>query len=227
MRRDEKDELTGVLSSLREKLERERGLRGRLRSLSTRVRLALVVGLLLVLVAGLALLSLRADAGDHPLLRLLAIGAVLAGGVILLARACLWPLSRREPGSAALFALGAVALLLPVAVAVLPSPYTHAPEVCVGAPFGEPGFWASVGECLAFGVVLGAPFFVLLWLLERRDGPDRGRGLLLAGAAGLAGVLALLLHCPLVSTSHLLLGHATVPFALLVLAILIFGRRKK
>jgi hypothetical protein len=226
MTRRQDDELADLLPALKDRLRAEGDLRGRLRSLPTPWRGVIVAALVASIAAAVAVLAPRGDLAVHPVPRIAAIAGVLFLAVVLIARVVLRPLSVPAPPGTLPPLLIAVVLLLPLGAALLPSPYDHPPAVSVGAPFPEPSFWATVAYCLFVGTVTGAPVLLLLSLLDRRDAPGTGRRLLAAGAAGLAGTLALLFHCPLVDRTHLVLGHAVVPVVLMAGALLLALRRR-
>jgi hypothetical protein len=62
--------------------------------------------------------------------------------------------------------------------------------------------------CLVFGVACGAPVLAGAWFVGRST--LGSAPLAVAAGAGVAGALALQLHCPITAPPHLLLGHATV-----------------
>jgi hypothetical protein len=69
------------------------------------------------------------------------------------------------------------------------------------------GMLELVSPCLFIGLGLGVPVYLVLRLLDR----GAGLGALLAScAAGLAGNLALQLHCPNDAPEHLMLAHFSV-----------------
>ena len=69
------------------------------------------------------------------------------------------------------------------------------------------GMLELVSPCLFIGLGLGVPIYLVLRLLDR----GAGLGALLAAcAAGLAGNLALQLHCPNDAPEHLMLAHFSV-----------------
>lgn len=77
----------------------------------------------------------------------------------------------------------------------------------------------SALSCLLFGVEIGAPVMALLFWLHRRSVVH-----LVSASAflGSLGVLGLHLHCAGDLTSHLLLGHATVPMVWMAVPALLF-----
>ena len=77
---------------------------------------------------------------------------------------------------------------------VLPATHQHDTGVIAGA-------------CMGFGLLLGVPVYALLRLVDR--GNTWG-SVVAAAAAGLAGNFVLKAHCALETTSHVLLGHASV-----------------
>lgn len=215
--RDESDrrgDAADLLSGLRARLEEERSLRGRVRGLPTPVRL-LLAGMALAVPAILAAaLILRPDLDAYPTVRFtLSVvayaGLALAGAIVFLR-----PLHRRRLRARTRLGLAALALLLPAALAL--APRAHFALAAHPESFADRGdaFLGAAATCLILGALFAAPLLLALFLADRRDRPGPGRILLAAGAGGLAGNLALLLLCPLVSPSHLLAGHATVPVLL-------------
>ena len=60
---------------------------------------------------------------------------------------------------------------------------------------------------MGMGLLFGLPVYAIVRLFDR--GNTFG-SLVAAAAAGLAGNMLLKMHCPVDSTSHVLLGHASV-----------------
>lgn len=205
------------LRRLRTRLEKERGWRGRLRSLPTPLRL--LAGLLVLALTALAIgvFRRRSDFAAYPA-PLLVVNLVLLATLTLLSiRVFLWPLHRREPRALATGGWLLLALGLPVLLALLPEAHGLVHEH--PESFGGRGadFWPRAAACLVFGMAMSLPLLAVLLLADRRDRRRTGRLALAAGAAGLAGNVVLLLHCPLVARGHLLAGHASVGFAFLLL----------
>ena len=183
----------------------EVGLRARLRALPTRVRALGLVGVAFALLAYQLLENLRPDFAAYS-------AAVFWGVAVVLAVALgtgAWRVLRGA--SAPLGAAGrerwlALALLLLPALAVLVVPFGAAsPEAFAG--------WGNPVACFSYGAGLVAPFLVLFWLFERRDGLPLT---VLVSAGALAGIAANLLlhaHCPSAHLGHLLLGHASIGIA--------------
>ncbi|MCB9762589.1 MAG: DUF1109 family protein [Alphaproteobacteria bacterium] len=178
----------------------EAGVRERLREQPGWARVAGLAGvgaaltLLLVLATGL-----RPDlqGGEEARLALILAAFAVAGvaGLAVAARGMHQPpMGRRAWGIAAL------CLGLPVAAGV-------APGLMPGIPMPEGKAWIHL-FCfgLAAGVALGVA--IAAALLDRSERPPLWRGLSAAGAGGVLGALAILLHCPIADPLHMLLGHA-------------------
>lgn len=204
---------------VRERLARERGPRAWLRSRSTRARVALAAAAASAVAAGVLVLVPRTDFDALPagVFGLGLAATVLAFLAVVMA--FLHPFQARPASRGRVLAAACVGLALPallVVVAPLHGAVEAHPESFVGQ---GADFAPRALSCFAFGLLLGALVLALLGLLDRRDDLSWPRLLLLAGAAGLVGNLALALHCPIVGPAHLLAGHATVPLgALVVLA---------
>jgi hypothetical protein len=206
-----------LLGQLRARLAGERGWRGRLRSLPTPVRL--LAGLLVLALTALAVLLLRrrSDLAAYPVPLLVASLVLLAALALLALRAYLWPLHRRAPSAVAAGGWLLLGLGFPVLLALLPEAHdlVHAhPESFEGR---GADFWPRSAACLVFGLAVSLPLLGLMLLADRRDRRGLGRLAFAAAAAGLAGNLVLLLHCPLVARGHLLAGHASVGLVYLLL----------
>jgi hypothetical protein len=194
----------------------ETGARAWLRSRPTGLRMTLVIAVALAVI-GLGASRLRSDWAVYPK----AVGAMWLALYAVSLLACVWlvlaPLGRPRPPGAARYALGLAAACLPVAYALgLFEPVASA----TGSEQGRELVRHALG-CFAYGSLLALPFLGLTLTVERRDRLSLGAVLLVAAAAGLVANTALLLHCPLDDSKHLLLGHATIGgavFALLAAA---------
>jgi len=218
-----------LLESIRGQIERdERGWR-RLRSWPTPLRF----GVFAVAMVALELLVLfgtpRTDLGAYPVAQLVIAVAGLAVVAAAGARLFLHPVHRRGPSPAKLAAVGVALLLVPVAFALLPPPHDHAtlhPESFegVGADFVR-----RAVACLIFGVLVALPLTAFAVAADRRPLLGTLRIVLVAGVGGVAGTLGLLLHCPLVSVSHRIVGHGAVGLvvALILAAALLVLRRTR
>lgn len=71
--------------------------------------------------------------------------------------------------------------------------------------------------CFLFGAVPGGLLVFALRALDRNAHGGTDVAILAAVGGGLAGNAALELHCPSAAPLHLLLGHATIGIALVVL----------
>jgi hypothetical protein len=190
-------------------LAEERGVVATLRSLPTRTRglAAAVVGAGLAVLAG-ALFppnSAGAPAGARRIVAFTAFATTFAA----LVRLALRPLHVAPPSNTVTRVAVIAAFGLPILLAFLPVPpdlrVTEAPHHShAAAAFG----------CFALGAAAGALLVAALRALDRGAHAARRSAIFAAAAGGLAGNLALALHCSINSIEHLLLGHATVVLAL-------------
>jgi hypothetical protein len=180
----------------------ERGPVAWLRSRSRGAR-GLVV--LAVVAAELALFwgaLLRQDLGQYPPARL----ALVAGGYALILALAAWtslrPIYLAEPRRR-LRALVALAVMAPVAVALLPELAT------------APGYQAEGYICFAGGLVLSLPALLTCRILDRGGHRAGTAAILAAVSAGMVGTLAMQLQCPINESLHLLAAHAPIPTTLI------------
>lgn len=183
------------------------GLRGRMRAIPTPLRL----GLGAVLAGAIALLSFvvtgRPDVAVYPdgrlALELLAIGGLNFGLLALTTR----PGFKPEFDRTTFMSLIGVALLAPFVLGLLPVAHTAHEASLAGA---GADFWPRALGCLAFGIGAGAPMLLVLAAIDRQSLSWSARIALGGSAAGLTGLLALQLHCPITHSAHILTGHAPV-----------------
>lgn len=195
-------ELGELFALLERDVQRETGLRARLRALPSRVRAGALVGVAVALLAFELGFRRRADfAAFSPVVFWGVVAALVLGvlvGAVRLTRGAAVPLS-----SAARERWVAVAFLILPAVALLVVP------IGSGTPEAAES-WGHPGRCFFYGAALVAPFLLLYWLFERRDHVPSA-ALVSAGAlAGIAANLLLHAHCPSAHLGHLLLGHASI-----------------
>ncbi len=173
--------------------------------LGTAARLVAAAGFGVLFPAAVGLLSLRPDYRVHPLFQLSIYGAVLIALAVMLAWRATRPEHIVERPRTWLWV--ALALVGPVLLALLPPAHHAHPISLIGA---GPNMVPIALGCLGFGVFIGVLPFLVTRLVDRGE-RWMGDGLFAAAMmGGVAGNLALVLHCPVVWTSHQLLGHATV-----------------
>jgi hypothetical protein len=179
----------------------------RILALPTPGRLAVAGGVAaLALALHFARFALRGDLAGGALARMAASDVAL----LLVAAGAAWAALRpahRAEGNAPLLTSSAV--LLAMAAPLMPGwwPGVHTDA---GAPL------TAHLTCAAVSFAVGGLWFVALRNLDRSDGADTTRTRASAGAGALLGLVATLLHCPLVDADHLLLGHGLTVALLLV-----------
>ncbi|MCR9164111.1 MAG: hypothetical protein ACE37F_24270 [Nannocystaceae bacterium] len=190
-------------------------------SLPTRVRWGLALGLVAGVVTMVLLGTRRADFEVYPRGRMLLDLGLLLGPLVLALVAALRPLSRPALSTARRVQWVALGLLCLAVSWALPAAHALHPASQAGV---GPVFWAQAGSCFVFGLSFAAFAALALGLLSR-NGPTRWfPSALGVWAAGLTGLVALYLHCPITELGHLCAGHSTVAVPVLALVLLLRGR---
>jgi hypothetical protein len=184
----------------------------RLRAQPTWRRRTLGIGAIVLVVTLSTVLRPRPDLDAYPLPYLLLHVASLGALLAVCAFAALRPLHRPALSRVTSVGLGALAIGASVLLAVAPGLHEHAVELD-GIPL-----WRHATPCLAHGLAVGLPLYAALRALDR--GNILGR-VLAASAAGLAGNLALALHCAIGGAPHLLSGHVGVVASFVVGTLLV------
>ncbi len=195
----------------------DQGVLTRVRSLSTPVRTLLAGFVVGALGAVVLLFHARVGLEHYPADRLFLEGVSITSLSLLLSAFALGGPHRPTPKPWVTWSLLGGALLTPLMLAFLPPVDLMLP----GAKGGGGGFGREAFVCSVYGLGASFPMVAVLALLRRVPTTDGRLAVLGAGAAGLAGVLALQLHCPIGLRSHLLLGHAVVPLLLIVILLLV------
>lgn len=212
-----------IRGEITERIAAERGLVATLRALPTSQRLAGIVLASLAVTVLAWLMMPRADMDHYPRGRMLITLGALFGLTVAANLRLLRPLHLPKPPAWTGAVLLLAGIAAPIVLAVVPLTAFGHEEFAAG----EGGAFA-VGcfKCLSFGAVLGLPVLLLAGLM-RRANVDGAAIVALGGvAAGLTGNLTLQVHCPIVDTGHLLLGHASLLF-ILIAAILLWRSGKR
>ena len=200
---EEETDLSALRQNVDALLEAETGVAAELRSRGTGQRIAIVVAAVAVLCIGVAVATPRSELGSYPLGRMIAVLGLLVLLTAAATRRLLRPLHLPPPSVASSRALLAGGLITPFVVALLPL------QDHVGGPAGEgKSFAFACFKCLGFGGATGALVLALAFMMRRAQVDGAAVAALAGVAAGLAGNLALQLHCPIVDPTHLVLGHA-------------------
>jgi hypothetical protein len=201
-------DLAALEHAVREDLDRERGVQAWVRSRSRAERGLMILGVAGLVAGSTFLVAPRPDLYTYPRVRMLATLAwfLVAGGVATWI--ALRPIYLPRPPRGLVLAAAAFAILGPIVTALLPEvPMAHAPVHRV---------WPWAYGCFASGITAALVVLVISRAFDRGGAHAGGQIVLAAAAAGLAGTIALQLHCPINYPLHLLLGHATVPLGLIL-----------
>lgn len=190
-----------LFDALDAQVAKETGPRAWLRSRPSKLRFALALAsvVLVVLLGGVHMH--RIDLPTYPgprlflLLLLYALGIALAFGKELFE-------SVRKASFADYGWLLVAGLGVPFLVALVPP----TPSSRLFGPEGALG-------CFSFGVLLTLPTAALLWAFDRDDRLSTRTVCLSAAALGLSASTILELHCPSGNFSHVILGHASIGIA--------------
>lgn len=212
------------LRQARQAIAAEQGWRGSLRSLPTPMRFFMALGVVGATTLAAGVLNRRMDFAAYPAGLMAASSVALAIGAMAALALFLRPIHRRAPRATWLGAVAVAGIGIPVLLALLPE--AHAlieahPESFAGA---GADLVPRALACFFYGIATALPALALIFLLDRSDHRTPARMLMAAALAGLSANLTLLLHCPLVTRSHLLLGHATIPLAFGMLALFTYRR---
>ncbi|MFT5429497.1 MAG: hypothetical protein ACI9OJ_000168 [Myxococcota bacterium] len=200
------DTLAGSFDALMADVDSERGPLGRLRERPAAERTGLgllVVGLTIIMSW---LLTPRIDLSLYPVIRLALEMSVLSIG----AAAALWlalrPMHRADPTFIVVTVALATLALFPFLAGLFPHAHALHPASLAGAGTDLP---ARAFKCFVFGLVAAVPAVVVTRALQRNQafGSRRFAG---AVVGGMAGILALSVHCPITHPVHLVAGHAPV-----------------
>jgi hypothetical protein len=195
----------------------ERGVKAWLQSRPTGLRVALVCGLFAALACLHFLWARRSDWSLHPGERLLLVVGAALVAIVFCLRLVLAPLTR--PFRAPLALASMTLLLVPVLSALVPdlrfgAGDTHAGAAALGAAAG----------CFVYGSVLVLGVGAALWCVDRGAPIGAARLVPAVVCAGLVAHLILQIHCANDNPTHLLLGHASIGIAWLVVLSALYAR---
>ncbi|HVW30106.1 MAG TPA: hypothetical protein VHC69_32330 [Polyangiaceae bacterium] len=198
-----------LLAAVESAVRHETGFVAGLRALPTSTRMLSGIVAAALFAVGMASTRPRWAFGPVPVRHVALVLGVLAVLLAALLRLTLRPLQLAAPNARLVRASVATALLVPVFFALTP-PGAEA------LPLGTPGMVGAALGCFVFGAIPGVLLVVALRALDRNAHRAVDVAVLAAACGGLAGNAALEMHCPSVAPLHLLLGHASVGVALVV-----------
>ena len=194
-------------------------MRARMQEMPTRLRILTALALALVLGTVVALAcGVRSDLGTVAIMRY----GVAMGGLVLLALAAFSVSLRgahQRPVGAWTWAVTGLTLVLPIALALLPS---------IWGPTDAD--WSHIGAsaCHGVGLVTGALVSVPIFLMQRASAPVFARVCAAVAGGGVIAFAMLAVHCPSNDVTHLLIGHAAVGAVLVAIAaVVVWVRRRR
>lgn len=206
----------GLFERIASEVQRDRGLRARLRSLPTGWRVAIALGAVLSLGAVYAVI----DGPGAPLMKLGALAAIAVLTVVVALRPIQQPaLPRWSVVAAIVISLGIPIALEALGPLLVDTP--PAPGGLLGLFVESPPPW----RCFGLGVALALPVVIVVAFLDR--GARASSTVLAAAAAGLAGNIALDAHCRSADPLHLVLGHALVVLLYVGIASAVVSLRRR
>jgi len=196
----------------------------RLRELTTPMRILLTSAVSFAVASIVGITACRTDLATYSTARLALEATVLAAALVGTLSLAMRPSQRPELDRGRLAVALGSGLAVAFAIATIPAPQAGA------APLGPiaPPDWSAGLPCLTIGLLVGIPIYLIARALDR--GSSR-TAYLAAGAAGIAGNLALTMHCPLGDVGHRVSTHASLGIVFLVSLALAatlehrFGRR--
>lgn len=204
-------ELDAMLGQLDAELARPVGFVERLRQASTPARSLALFGAAAALL-GLAVTVFVVVVAALPLPRLVATIGALVLAIVMAGFVVLRPMHRRPLARESFAALVSFAVLVPLGIALLPTP----------AGWVEPpdtrGFVEHIGVCFGIGMSFSLALVGAAWVFERSGLRRRGAGTLALVGAGALGNLVLVLVCSDLRAAHALPGHAAISLVLLAVA---------
>ena len=218
-----RQDLSALLDDTIGQIARETGPIAWLRSRPTPARIALALAAVALVGGGVLAFKRRPDFDVYPLSRLVAAVGAYALVIGVAVRVALRPLHARLLPMAFRMGVVAAAILIPFAIAAAPA--AHGAHLASLAGAGS-DLVPRAAQCFLFGSALALPALALLWALDRGGHRALPTALASAGAAGLMGIVALELHCPITHPIHLMAGHAAV-CATLVLAYAVVTARRR
>jgi hypothetical protein len=196
-----------LFEGVAEQVAAEKGLAAWLRNRATPERLGIAIISVVAISLLVLLLTGRVDWPVYPLPRM----GWMLGGLGLLYLLMVWiallPAYKPTPQRVVIVGLAALGLALPFVQGLLPMAHDLHTMSLQGA--GDDLLSKAVA-CFTFGSIVAIPLVVIVALLDRDRQGSGFRRLFTALCGGLAGILALQLHCPITQPIHLIWGHATV-----------------
>lgn len=193
------DEVQALFSDLQLHIKKERGALAWVRERPTWLRRVTLFALITTVVGGTITLT-----GGSLLASPVASLAMLVVA-LLVTWACTRPMHKPLLRTWPMFALLLICVMAPMLGSMTP-----AREVA------DHGGEHTSGTCLVAGLVIGAVIWIFAWVMDRvKLFSSRILG---AAMAGTGATLALHASCPVTGFMHLLTGHSSVVFAMLLIA---------
>jgi hypothetical protein len=198
-------DLAGLEAAVADDVAAERGPLARLRALPRLPRIALEAAVMALASLFFYVFVRRPDWDAYPAARMAATLASLGALGVGLVWVTLRPMWLPPLPAPVVRGLALAGVLVPVILSLLP----EAPS-----PIHVPQFSYVASGYLCFSIGMGMSLLCFLAACALQRHRHRAAGLLAALGAGMIGVIAGQIFCPVNYPLHLLTGHATIPIAL-------------